>query len=332
MFQKAYQLAWLVGALAILVAPACAPAQSNPQRITFLTNYTFAGRDTPYFVGREKGFFREEGFDVMIEPATGSGFVVTAVDSHKADYGMADPGSVIKGVARGAKIKGFMVFMDVTTSGLASFKPYPTPRSLFGTRIAAAETDDARVILPIIYHQQGLDISKVHWIAADPSVYVSLLLSGQTDLYTASLDGDIPALEAIVAPQNRKVYFASFAEWGYDPFGYLLVTQADRIANHPDEVKRFAAAIAKSVAYSVAHPKEAAAIMAKDNPTLKPETLQAQWSQSIKAIETPYVKEHGYGVATTERVERTIDLVSQSIKLPRKPGAQEVFAEGMVGK
>lgn len=330
MFRRMVHITWLFAAFAAAAIPAL--AQAPAQKITFLTNYTFAGRDTPYFVGVDKGFFKQAGFDVTIEPATGSGFVVTAVDSRKADYGMADPGSVIKGVANGAKIKGFMVFMDVTTSGLASLKPYETPQSLYGARIAAAETDDARIILPIIFHGKGLDISKVHWIAADPSVYVSLLLSGQTDLYTASLDGDIPALEAIVAPQKKTVYFASFADWGYDPFGYLLVTQTDRIAAHPDEVKRFAAAIAQAVAWSVANPEEAAAIMAKVNPTLKPETVRAQWLQSIKAIETPYVKEHGYGVATPERVQRTIDLVGQSIKLPSKPAADAVFAEGMIAK
>ncbi len=330
MFRRMFRLACLLGALALSAAPAL--AQSPPHKVTFLTNYTFAGRDTPYFVGVAKGYFRDAGFDVTVEPATGSGFVVTAIDSHKADFGMADPGSVIKGVASGAKVKAFMVFMDNDTSGLASLKPYPTPQSLYGARLAAAESDSARVILPIIFHQKGLDIGKVNWIAADPSVYVSLLLSGQIDLYTASLDGDIPALEAIVAAQNRKVYFASFADWGYNPFGYLLITQASRIAGHPDEVKRFAGAIAKAVAYSVANPDDATAIMANANPTLKLETVRAQWRQSIKAIETSYVKEHGYGVATPDRVQRVIDLVSQSIKLPRQPAASEVFAEGMVGQ
>ncbi len=320
----------LLAALAGFTIPAL--AQSAPKKITFLTNYTFHGRDTPFFAGLDKGYFRDAGFDVTILPATGSGFVVTAVDSGKADFGMADPGSVIKGVANGAKIKGFAVFMDVTTSGLASLKPYPTPQSLIGARVAAAETDDARIIVPIIFHQKGLDASKIHWIAADPSVYISLLLSGQTDLYTASIDGDVPALEKVLAPQKKQAYFASFAEWGYDPFGYLLVTRSDRIAADPAAVRRFAAAVAKAVAYSVQHPEEAARIMVKYNPTLNLATVEAQWSQSIKAIETPYVKQNGYGIATPARVQRTIDLISQSVKLPMKPTVEQVFAEGLVGK
>ena len=37
---------------------------------------------------------------------------------------MAEAASVVQGVAKGAKVKSFMVFTDVSTSGLASLEPY----------------------------------------------------------------------------------------------------------------------------------------------------------------------------------------------------------------
>ncbi len=51
------------------------------KKIIFLTNYVFHGRHSPYFVGMDKGFYREEGFDIHIAPATGSGFVISALCS-----------------------------------------------------------------------------------------------------------------------------------------------------------------------------------------------------------------------------------------------------------
>src|SRR4051812_4846949 len=51
-------------------APAPAPAQAK--KVTFLTNYVFHGRHSPYFVGLEKGFYKEQGFDIQIAPASGS--------------------------------------------------------------------------------------------------------------------------------------------------------------------------------------------------------------------------------------------------------------------
>ena len=82
----------IVSAAVALCAVVCsgqAPAQAQAplKKITFLTNYTFHGRHSPFFVGLDKGYYRDAGFDIEIAPATGSGFVITAVDTGKADYG-----------------------------------------------------------------------------------------------------------------------------------------------------------------------------------------------------------------------------------------------------
>jgi NitT/TauT family transport system substrate-binding protein len=311
-------------ALGVALSAMPAAAQAPLKKITFLTNYTFHGRHSPFFVGLEKGYYRDAGFDVQISPATGSGFVITAVDSGKADYGMAEAASVVQGVAKGAKVKSFMVFTDVSTSGLASLEPYKTLESLKGKRIAASQTDSARVILPILLQRNNIDPSSIQWLAADPGVYSSLLLSGQTDLFTASLDGDVPALEKVAGPRGKTVYFAPFADWGYDVFGYLLIAKDTSLASDPASAKRFAEATRKAVEYSVAHPEETAQIMVKHNPALNYDTTLAQWRQTIKSIETPYEKQHGYGVATEDRMQRTVDLVKTAMKLDTNLTAKDL--------
>lgn len=303
-----------------------AHAQSTPKKITFLTNYVYNGRHAPFFVGLEKGFYKEAGFDIQIAPATGSGFVIAAVDSGKADYGMADVSSVVQGVAKGAKLKAFMVYTDVSTNGLASLKPLPTPESVMGKKVAASQTDSVRVILPIIFDAHKLDISKVEWQAADPGVYFSLLLSGQVDAITASSDGDMPALSKTAAAQNKKVQFAAFSDWGYDIFGYVLVAGASTLEQRPDEVKRFTEATKKAVAYSIQHPDETADIMVKHNPTMNRDTVLTQWSGTIKSMQTPYVAQHGYGVATDERINRSIELTKKALKLDTTLKADDLFA------
>lgn len=318
-------------ALAIGLGPTLAHAGEKPlKKVTFLTNYVFHGRHSPFFVGLDKGFYKDAGFDIQISPSTGSGFVVSAIEGGKADYGMAESTSVVQAVAKGAKVRGFEVFMDITTSGLASLTPYPTPQSLAGKTIAASLTDSARVILPIIYSLKGLDPSAIKWQAADPSVYFPLLLDGKVDLFTASIDGDVPALMRVAAPQGKTVHFSSFADWGYDVFGYFLVARGDRIASNPDEVKAFAAATARAVKYSTENPEETARIMVKYNPTLNYDTTLAQWRQSIKAIRTDYVKQHGYGIATSDRLQRTITLVKQAFKLDIGLRPSDAYATGLV--
>lgn len=323
---KLPKLVAVLATLAIVCSPAAAQAQAPLKKITFLTNYTFHGRHSPFFVGLEKGYYRDAGFDIQISPATGSGFVITAVDSGKADYGMAEAASVVQAVAKGAKVKSFMVFTDISTSGLASLEPYKTLESLKGKRIAASQTDSARVILPILFERNKLDSASIQWLAADPGVYSSLLLSGQTDLFTASIDGDVPALEKIAAPRGKTVYFSSFADWGYDVYGYLLIAKDSTLAGDADATKRLAAAMRKAVEYSVAHPEETAQIMVKHNPALNYDTTLAQWRQAIKSIETAYVRKNGYGVATDDRLQRTIDLVKTSMKLDTNIGPRDIYS------
>ena len=319
-------------AAGLVLAGHVARAEGGLKKVSCLTNYVFNGRHSPFFVGREKGFYKEAGFDIQIAPASGSGFVVTAVEGGKADYGMADPSSIVKGIAQGAKIKAYQVFMDQTTTGLASIKPYPTVESLKGASIAASLTDSVRIIIPIVFKTHGLDPDSIKWQTADPSVYFTLLMSGQADLMTATIDGDVPALQKLAGPQGKTVYFGSVGDWGWDVFGFLMLTQSDRIAQHPDEVKAFAGATAKAVLYSMEHPEETAKIMVAANPALNYDVTLTQWKQSIKAIDTAFMKEHGYGVATPERVERTIDLVKQVTKLTAPLKADDVFAQGFAAK
>jgi ABC-type nitrate/sulfonate/bicarbonate transport system ATPase subunit/ABC-type nitrate/sulfonate/bicarbonate transport system substrate-binding protein len=271
-------------AVALTATPVVANAQSL-EKIVFLTNYVFNGRHAPLFVGVDKGFYKAAGFDVTITPATGSGFVITAIDGGKADFGMADFSSVVRGVAKGAGVKAFMVYTDSPTDGLASLKPYPTPQSIVGETIAASETDSVRVILPIIFHNYKLDPSTIKWVAADPSVYFSLLLNGQIDLFTASSDGDMPALTKAAAKQNKSVYFSSFFKWGYDIFGYMLVGSKMMLGKNPEEAERFANATNQAVAYSIAHPEEAARIMVRYNPTMSLDTVETQWKGTIASME-----------------------------------------------
>lgn len=307
----------VAAAAAVIAAFGALPAaaQPAPKKVTFLTNYVYNGRHAPFFVGVEKGFYKEAGFDVEIAPATGSGFVITAVDSGKADYGMADVSSVIQAVAKGAKVKGFSVYTDVSTNGLASLEPLPTPASVIGRKIAASSTDSVRVILPMVFDAQKLDTGKIEWQSADPGVYFSLLLGNQVDAITATSDGDVPALSRVAATQNKSISFASFADWGYDIFGFVLVGQKAALERDPAEARRFADATAKAVRYASDYPDETAAIMVKANPTMNRDTVLAQWSGTIKSMNTPYVAANGYGTATTDRIQRSIDLVRKAMKI-----------------
>lgn len=193
-------------------------------------------------------------------------------------------------------------------------------------------TDSSRVVIPIIYSLKNLDASKLQWVAADPGTYFALLLGGRADVIAAAMDADRPALGKAAAAQGKQVNFAAFGAWGYDVFGLFLVTSPDRIAQNPAEVKAFAAATSKSVAYAMAHPEEAAKAMAAQNPAMDGDLILAQWQAASEAMQTPYVKKNGYGIATADRVQRTIDLARTALKIDAAITPEQLYAPDFMPK
>jgi len=325
--------AWLQGAAAAglgLAAPGAARGQGAVKSVTFLTNYALFGRHAPFYIGIEKGFYRDAGFDLRVQPTSGSGFVNTAIDAGRADYAITDASLLVQSIAKGAQVRAFGVFMDISANGVASTSPLPNPESLMGKTIAAAVTDSSRVVIPIIYSLHNLDASKVNWVAADPGTYFSLLLGGKVDVIAAAMDADRPALGKAAAAAGKQVNFGAFGDWGYDVFGLFLVTSPGRIAQSPAEVKAFAAATVKSVKYAMANPDEAAKSMATQNPAMDPDLIREQWRASSDFLQTAYVKQHGYGDATAERLQRTIDLARTALKIEAAVTPDQLYAAGLM--
>ena len=126
------------------------------------------------------------------------------------------------------------------------------------------------------------------------------------------------------------LHFAAFADWGYNVFGIFLVTQAARVSEKHDEVKAFAHAVVKSVQYAIANPDEAARIMAEKNPTFDPDIVNAQWKASAAVMQTDYVRKHGYGMATDDRLQRTITLARTALKIDAEVTSAQLYAQGFI--
>ena len=319
-----------IGAIVIglLAADGTANAQSL-EKITFITNFSYSGRYVPLFVGIDKGIFKEAGFDVTVQPSTGSGFAAIAVGAGKADFGLGNPAAVVRSVLKGVKVKIIGAFADGTTVGFAANKRYPKIEQVLGKTVGTSLKDGTRVVLPLLLEKQDLDSSKVKWINADPSTYAQILLSGQVDFISATIDGDMPRLEKIAEKQGKTVYFHPFFEWGYDmSFGYALTTSAKRIEENPDQVKAFAQALVKAVKWAMSNPEGGSKIMIKLNPELDLDVVRTQWSRSIPTFNTDFVKKHGYGALTKGRVQSLIDFVKKTRKIDDPITPEDVYAHG----
>src|SRR5262245_20951761 len=90
-------------------APAtAAPGAKAPdtlESVTVLLDWFPDGYHAPFYVAREKGYYREAGLEVDIKEGRGSGTVAQLVGTKTATFGFAEGGAMAKGVATGIPVK-----------------------------------------------------------------------------------------------------------------------------------------------------------------------------------------------------------------------------------
>src|SRR5215468_1704285 len=96
-----------VAALTALVAPAAAQT-----KFPFRLNWTLYGEHAPFFVARDKGFYKEEGLEVEIQEGSGSTTVSQLVANATSPVAYVDAATMMRGVGAGMPIKAVGVTLQ----------------------------------------------------------------------------------------------------------------------------------------------------------------------------------------------------------------------------
>ncbi len=131
----------IIGALAALAASATMATAQDA--VTFRLNWYMGGLHVPFYYGKEKGFYKEEGIDLTINEGRGSGAAVQLVANGEDTFGLADAGAVIAGRAKGAPVKVIMSLfrtsnLSVTCAQDANVRSLT---DLYGKKVAVTAGD-----------------------------------------------------------------------------------------------------------------------------------------------------------------------------------------------
>jgi NitT/TauT family transport system substrate-binding protein len=70
--------------------------------------------------------------------------------------------------------------------------------------------------------------------------------------------------------------------------------------------------------------------MAVQNQAMDPDLILEQWRAASDTMQTAYVKQHGYGAATTDRLQRTIDLARTALKIEATVTPDQLYTPGLM--
>lgn len=313
-------------------SPAGAPNPATLDKVTL--NLQWLPEDPAYWVALEKGFWKEQNLDVNIIRGYGSGDTVTKIATKKADFGIADVGSLI--LARAKE--------DVQVKAVVNFKEsYPgiviyndslgikTPKDLEGKSIIGSASSSIVLFFPAFAKATGINPNKVKWELIDPTLQYSAFAQGQADTLT-TMYKYIPRVEKLTGKPAK--FFSYKDDGGLNRYGESIIVHEDTIKENPELVRRFVAGFLKGLQYSLEHPSEVGVIMKKYVPETDPDLSVKMWEAELKyqVITGEEAQAKGLGSMSDQRMAQTIKYVIEAYELQKEISPKTIYTTEFLPK
>jgi NitT/TauT family transport system substrate-binding protein len=320
-------------AIGLLVIAISIPAAAADQ-VNFALDWVVSGVHAGYFVAEDKGYYSAAGLDVTIGRGFGSGDTIKRVGSGTATFGLADTSAIIAALANvNVPVRIVAMIYDHATVGVIYLKEsgIKAPKDLEGRKIGRSASGASVNMFPAFLKANNIDRSKIHEVVVDGATFVPLLVSGQVD---AVLEQSIELgkFRNIAAQQGKTALAMPYSEFGLVGYGNAIIADLSTIQQKPDMVRRFVEASLKGVAYSLAHPDEAVAILRKTNPEVDAKVAHDELVELNEMENTDQLRERGLGYVDNSKMEENRDNITGPLSLKRTVPAAEIYTNEFLPK
>lgn len=323
-------LASLTLAAVTVTAASTAAAQQN--RVRFQLDWRFEGPGSLFVMGQCKGFYKDEGLDVVIDAGNGSAGTVNRVASGAYDMGFADIGAMIEFLAANqhipaARLQAVYMVYDATPAAVFALKKsgITKPSDLNGKKMGAPVFDAGRKTFPIFAKATGLDASKFNWQSMDPPLRETMLARGEVDAITGFYFTSLLNLNAR-GVKDEDVVVLKYPDYGVRIYGNAILANPGFIEKNPEAIRKFLRAFTRSAKAAI-EDNEGAIKCLKERDALLDEALERRRLKLAvdMVIATPEFKANGIGAVNKVRLEETVEQTVSAFGLKTPVNADMVF-------
>jgi NitT/TauT family transport system substrate-binding protein len=312
---------------ALLLSGAALAQKEAPVR--FALDWRFEGPAAPYFVAIDKGYYKQEGINVSIDPGSGSVEGINRVASGAYEVGFADINSLVKyrDNPRNLPVKAIMMVYDTPAFSIVSLKKsgIAKPKDLEGKVLGAPAADGAYAQWPIFVQANQIDTSKVRIENIGFPVREPMLAQGKVDAITGFWFSSYMNLKAN-GVKDDDIVVLHMRDHGVDLYGNVIIANPDFLRFHPKQAAGFVRATIRGIQDTVRNPEAAIDSMMKRNPIAKREVELERLKLSLqKNFVTPDVQKNGIGAVDMKRLERSIEQIGLTFQYTNKPKAADIF-------
>lgn len=290
---------------------------SAQTKVRFQFDWRFEGSSAIFLNGEHKGYFKDAGLALQLDPGSGSANTVNLVAAGTYDMGFADLSTLMEfhGNNPDAPAKPVAVMLVYNTMPATVFalrkSGIQSPRDLKGKRIGAPVFDAGRRAFPLFAAANGLGRDDYRWESMDGALRETLLARGDIDAITGFYHNSLLNLQARGVAREDIVAFP-FGEHGVDLYGSAVIASPDFVARHPEAVKAFLRAFTRSVRDAIQHPDSAIAAVKLREPIIN-EALELKRLQLLIAtgLRTSAESKEGFGRVDAQRLGKMSRQVTE---------------------
>jgi NitT/TauT family transport system substrate-binding protein len=310
-------------------------ARAQETTIKFTLGWKTQGSDAAFFVARDKGYYKAEGLNVIIDQGEGSGATVTRIMGGAYDAGFGDVNAIIQNAATKPGENPVMVYMIWNRPPFAISSKKATsitkPQDLEGRTLGGAPGTPTTRLLEVFARKNGLDMGKIKLTSMAPNLQEPLLIKGDID---GALVFNITSYFNLLLNRQdpeKDFNWLTFGDFGLDLYSNGLMVSQKLIKENPKAVAGLVRATNKAM-LEIAKDQAVGmkAVMAYDalvNEAIEKKRLQYSFSELIVS---PEMKEIGVGDTKDARMASAIGIIVEGYQLPRTPKPEEIFSRAFL--
>ena len=258
------------------------------EKVSLMLDWTPNANHTGIYVAYDKGWFAEEGIDLEIIAPAGV-TVETGVGSGKAEFGISFQEYVTSARIEGVPIVSIAAIIQHNTSGFISLKDRGITKAadFAGHSYGGFGLQIEKAIISAMITRDGGSPESVKYVNVSEGDLLSML---GRDIDFAWIYYGVEGIEA--ARRNLEVDYVEMSDYFDavpDYYTPVIISSEKLIAENPQMVERFMAAVARGYEYAIENPAESAEILLKHAPELSPESVKASqdWLSPRYAEDAP---------------------------------------------
>jgi NitT/TauT family transport system substrate-binding protein len=297
-------------------------------RIKLTLDWRFEGQTSFMWLGLARGYFKQEGLDVEVDPGTGSAAAIQRIHTGAYDMGLGDMSSLIEYLGNFPDQRSVqMVYLQYDEAPLAFFalkkSGIKSIADLAGKSVIGGVYDVNRRLFPIFAKAAKIDPASVNFVNIDPALRSNAVIQGSA-IATGGFSYAVLDFEARgVKPDDLVVL--KITDLGVHIYGNGVLVSSKLINENPKLVAGFVRAFNRAFRETLADP-EAAIKALKTREPLVDEKIELSRLLLMKpSMQTERSKVNGLGGIESSILEQQINDVSSVFGLKTTPTVDMVF-------